>query len=30
MIDIINPDHEYSVGEFKKEAEEYLGEIYSK
>ncbi len=30
MIDIINSDHEYSVGEFKKEAEEYLGEIYSK
>ena len=30
MIDIINPDQEYSVGEFKKTSEEYLDEIYSK
>lgn len=30
MIDIITPDMEYSVWEFKEKAEEYIEEIYSK
>jgi tRNA A37 N6-isopentenylltransferase MiaA len=30
MIDIINPDQEYSVGEFKKTSEGHLDEIYSR